>query len=154
MKSTTTLAQLQRVLRAAGVAGLYGEPGPGLVYIRCRSPQVAAALARAHWQVHGVPGGVHLGDGRIVVGDDPGEAVRVSDASELDGLVEELARRLSQRGSFAVELTCDPATSTNLRPVAPAPDPPRWVDPEPDVVSAVRSGPATDGRGRPRGGGR
>jgi hypothetical protein len=67
--SITAAGLLGRVLRAAGVDALYGRPLPGLDVVPVDAGRLAELMADAHRRVHGRPAAVHLGDGRVVVGE-------------------------------------------------------------------------------------
>jgi hypothetical protein len=46
---------LGRLLRGAGIDGVYGDPLEGLVVVPVSDPAVAAVLAAAHRRVHNRP---------------------------------------------------------------------------------------------------
>jgi hypothetical protein len=123
---TITAARLLgRVLRAAGVTGVYGEPAGGLHVVPVEDADVAELLAVAHRRVHrrgAVPhrGGV-LGSGEVRALDDP---------ADLPAAVGWLA----DGGALRLGFDLDQPTADVVPPAAPAVT---WAEPPDELVAAL-----------------
>ena len=124
---------LSRVLRAAGIDAVYGDPMDG-VDVVVTGELEAGTLAAAHRRVHGHPAAVHDSSGELVVGNPTGfDALDVT-ADDLLDLVPLLAS-----GSAWLRLAIDPeAPVPDVAPPRPAPVD-RWREPEDAVVAAVQA---------------
>ena len=123
----TAGALLGRVLRAAGVAAVYGEVLPGLPVVTVRDREVARLLAAAHHRVHRRRALVHAGG---VLGGH-GDPLDLAAAGDLLDAVGHLAN------GGAVRLVLDlESGAPDVVPLAFVAD--RWLEPGDDALDALR----------------
>jgi hypothetical protein len=130
--TTTAGGLLRRVLRAAGVGAVYGEPLAGLEVVPVADPAVARLLADAHRRVHSRRSLTHAG--RVLGGERDG-LLDVDHPADLGRAVGWLAAGRGLRVLFDLD---QPAPDN----VPPAPAADRWLDPGEEVVAALAA--ATD----------
>lgn len=130
-------ALLSRLLSAAGIEAVYGQPVPGLPVVEVRDPAVAPVFAAAHRRVHGVGAAVHhdgwlLVDGAVLGAGALAVAVRTPD--DLAGLLDRLVA--APPGGTVVHLDADldaivvdPGIVPEVRP--------RWIAADPDVLAVL-----------------
>jgi hypothetical protein len=136
---------LLRQLDAAGVDAIYGAAGAWAGVVDLEVPvALAPALVAAHRRVHAAPAGVHLGDGRFVVGDPYAEhAVDIVLADPRDlldqgvGIAEALAAEQMPRVEIEARFDPEQSVDETFPPARVAP--PSFVAPDDLLVDRVRS---------------
>jgi len=130
MGEVTAAAVLRRVLRAAGVDGIYGQPLAGVDVVPVADPAVASLLGAAHRRVHGRLAVTHAG-GLVGRG-----TSYLHDVAEPAHLLDEVAWLASGNG---VRILFDlDAPVADVAP-ATASSPARWLDPGQEAVAALRA---------------
>jgi hypothetical protein len=132
---------LGRLLRAAGIDGVYGDPLEGIAAVPVSDPAVATVLAAAHRRVHNRRAATYAAATRrlvVAAGADHRDPVELSigSVSELLDAVGAMAA-----GPVALQLDIDaagPAPDPRLVPPRPRPDD-RWQEPAPEDMDRLRA---------------